>query len=225
MNLAFTRTVSASRNQDPGFLLSINGGATGTGSRTVETEHLNDQPIEAALLAEIARGNAEAFSQFYDRLSGLLLGLAAKILGDLTAAEDVLQEVFVQIWEKAPTYDPALGKPLTWTVMLTRHKAIDRLRATQRRRRLVEEATQENETTVELATGSDDAAISQETAQRVRSALTALPAEQRQAIEMAFFGGLTQLEIAEAIPAPLGTVKARIRRGMLSLREALAVNL
>ena len=151
----------------------------------------------------------------------MLFGLAVKILNNATTAEDVLQEVFVQIWEKAPTYDPQLGKPLTWAVTLTRNRAIDRLRATQRGQKLVEAATQEQQVAEEFSGASDEALVSREMAQHIRGALSGLPADQRQAIELAFFSGLTQTEIATALNAPLGTVKARIRRGMLQLRDSL----
>ena len=177
--------------------------------------------VELALLARVARGDSVAFGEIYDRFSGVLFGLAAKILNDVTTAEDVLQEVFVQIWEKAPTYDPQLGKPLTWAVTLTRNRSIDRLRAAQRSHKVVEAATQEQQVAEEFSAASDESVVSREQAGHVRSALTGLPTDQRQAIELAFFSGLTQTEIATRLNAPLGTVKARIRRGMLQLRDSL----
>jgi len=177
--------------------------------------------VELALLARIARGDAMAFGEIYDRFAGVLFGLAVRILNNAATAEDVLQEVFVQIWEKAPTYDPQLGKPLTWAVTLTRNRAIDRLRASQRGRKLVEAATQEQHVADEFSSASDEAVVSREMAGRVRGALSELPADQRQAIELAYFSGLTQTEAAAALNAPLGTVRARIRRGMLQLRDSL----
>jgi RNA polymerase sigma-70 factor, ECF subfamily len=174
---------------------------------------------ETALLVSIARGDRHAFSQFYDRVSGLLFSMAVRILRDPAAAEDVTQDVFVEIWEKASTYNPALGKPLTWVITLTRNRAIDRLRAAQRRHNLAAAAAGEQASDSNTAPARPS--IGTETSFLIRSAVTQLPAEQRRAIELAFFGGMTQAEIATALQKPLGTVKAHIRRGMLTLRDSL----
>ncbi len=163
----------------------------------------------------------EAFSRLYDRFVGVLFSVVMSILKDPGQTEDVLQEVFLQIWDRAGVYDRQLGKPLSWVVALARNKAIDRLRSTQRRNRLLSDvAIEETEASVavESTTG---AIIGNETAALVHAALKTLSAEQRQAIELAYFGGLTQTEIAATLKQPLGTVKARIRRGMLQLRDAL----
>ncbi|MBI3414079.1 MAG: sigma-70 family RNA polymerase sigma factor [Verrucomicrobia bacterium] len=176
---------------------------------------------DAELLGRVAARDPEALSELYDRFSGILFSIAGNILRDTSQAEDVLQEVFVQIWERASVYDAALGKPLSWAVTLTRNKAIDRLRATQRRNRLLDEATAEWETDAPDLHSHQPAVMTNETARFIRAALQELPAEQRQAIELAFFSGLTQSEIASELRQPLGTVKARIRRGMLQLRERL----
>lgn len=180
---------------------------------------------EAELLVRISRGDQEAFGQFYDRLSGCLFSFAMRILRNETAAEDVLQEVFLQIWERASTYNPELGKPLTWAVTLVRYRAIDRIRANQRGQNLIEAATREFGLATQFAGSADGAMMGRETAERVRGAMAKLPADHRQAIEMAFFGGLSQTEIAAALGAPLGTVKTHIRRGMLQLRDALDADL
>ena len=178
---------------------------------------------DAELLAQVADGDTAAFGRLYDRFSPVLYSLAMKILRNSSATEDLLPDVFVQIWEKAGTYDRQLGKPLTWAVTMTRNRAIDRIRAGQRGQRLVEAAI--NEQAVAEQSLPNDTVLAKETAGIVREALTRLTAEQRQAIEMAFFKGLSQSEIAEALEVPLGTVKARIRRGMLQLRDALHVQL
>ena len=175
------------------------------------------QTNEVDLLRRIARGDRDAFAQFYDQFSGILFATALKILQDAKEAEDVLQEVFLQIWDKAGNYDPNLGKPVTWTITLTRHRAIDRLRSTQRRYKLVEDATPEladRQPTTGENFDADSNAI-------VRTAVKTLPADQRVAIELAFFGGLTQDEISQNLQQPLGTIKARIRRGMMRLRDSL----
>ena len=177
---------------------------------------------EIALLRRIAQGDHASLGELYDRFSGVLFSVAFRVLNNREATEDVLQDVFVQIWEKAPSYDPARGKPMTWAVTLTRNKAIDRLRSTQRRSRLQDEVQREAETFEQFDDQSSfDAVASGETAQLVREAIRKLSKDQREAIELAFFSSLTQTEIAERLNEPLGTVKARIRRGMMKLRDLL----
>jgi RNA polymerase sigma-70 factor (ECF subfamily) len=183
------------------------------------------QPIpdtDARLLQRIAIGDSAALGLFYDAYSSVLFGLALRILNDHKEAEDVLQEVFLQVWDKAVTYDPSLGRPLAWVITLTRNKAIDRLRSAQRRLKLFDEAGGEIEAESAASTPTAvDKAVTSERANLVCGALKRLPPEQKHAIELAFFTGLTQSEIAAALNEPLGTIKARIRRGMLKLREEL----
>ncbi len=175
---------------------------------------------EIALLLQVGRGDRAAFETFYDRYAGIIFSTALRVLNDATDAEDVAQEVFVMIWDKAAMYDPARGKPLTWAVTMTRNKAIDRIRSHQRRSRLREEAGNERlpEDTVNNRAPSDDV-NSFEQGDMVREAVGKLSTEQRIVIEMAYFKGLTQNEIAEQLQEPLGTVKARIRRGMMKLKK------
>jgi RNA polymerase sigma-70 factor (ECF subfamily) len=180
-----------------------------------------DLERDVELLRRIADGDRSAFSDFYDQYSGLLFSIAIKVLNDSKEAEDVLQEVFMQIWNKADAYDQLLGKPASWAVTLTRNKAIDRIRASQRRSRLLEQATVEAAATPDDSPSANEKLYGKENAQMVRSVVAALPLEQRRAIELAFFSGLTQDEIAKTLQEPLGTIKARIRRGMLKLREKL----
>jgi RNA polymerase sigma-70 factor (ECF subfamily) len=176
---------------------------------------------EAELLERTARGDSSAFGQLYDRLSGVLFSVAAKILIDQRDAEDVVQETFLQIWSQAHTFDQRLGKPLAWAVMIARNKAIDRIRSTQRRSRLIEQIMQENSSELTGTPAPDVSAGSGESSEKVRGCVKGLPAEQRQTIEMAFFAGLTHAEVATTLGQPLGTIKARIRRGMLRLRDCL----
>jgi RNA polymerase sigma-70 factor (ECF subfamily) len=174
----------------------------------------------AGLLRRIAGLDRAAMAEFYDLRSGLLFSIAMRILEDAGEAEEVIQDVFLQIWQKAATFDPELGSAVSWAVSITRNRAIDRLRSRQRRFRLSETLQEEASRATPLETknfcGSDN-----DSASFIRKAVNSLPQEQRQAIEMAFFGGLTHQEIAESLREPLGTVKARIRRGMMKLRDSL----
>jgi len=170
---------------------------------------------DAQLMQLINRGDEEAFATFYDRFAPGLFSMIYAILRDQKESEDVLQEAFVQMWKRAATYDAQRSSLFTWAVMISRHKAIDRLRARQRQSRLVEAVAGEpNDAALPAGAGSDER-------ERVRAALAQLGDTQREAIQLAFFGGLTQSQIAERLGAPLGTVKARIRRGLLALREML----
>lgn len=176
---------------------------------------------DAELFAGIRVGDAAAFAEFYDRHAGLLFGIALKVLASESEAEEVFQDACVAIWERAPLYDPAGGQPLAWVVTLVRNRAIDRLRSVRRKAELIEAATVEAEIREAEASDAADEAISTEAAGAVHGALRCLSAEQRQAVELAFFRGLTQQEIAAQLGQPLGTIKARIRRGMLALRDQL----
>jgi RNA polymerase sigma-70 factor, ECF subfamily len=178
-----------------------------------------DQDVE--LLRRIAAQDRAAFAEFYDRHAALMFSVASKILNQAAEAEDVLQETCVQIWEKAGNFDPKLGKASSWVATLARNKAIDRIRASQRRSRLAEEAGAEFAITHEAGDTANEAIHGGDKARLIQSAITGLPAEQRRAIELAFFSGLTQDEISKKLNEPLGTVKARIRRGLLKLRDQL----
>ena len=188
---------------------------------------VNDQnPLgrvnDAEIIRRIRAGDRGAFLQFYDRSAPLLLSLAARILNDRREAEDVLQDVFTQLWQKSSGYDAALGSLTGWAVALTRNKAIDRIRASTRQRRLIEEIAISAETVGEAAAAPVNEWLhGHERAARIRAALAELVPEQRQVIELAFFAGLSQSEIATRLDQPLGTIKARIRRGMLRLRDQL----
>jgi RNA polymerase sigma-70 factor (ECF subfamily) len=188
-------------------------------AETSTAQQMRDQEM----IAQIGRRDQDAFSALYDRLSGPLYSLAFKMLGDASDAQDALQEVFVQIWSRANTYDPEKSSVFSWAVLLTRSRAIDRLRARDRRLRVVVESTAENKvaeaTDASTVESAADTANKKDEAAHVRSLLNNLPEDQRQAIELAFFGHRTHHEIAAQLGQPLGTVKARIRRGLLKLRE------
>ena len=176
---------------------------------------------DVQLLRRVSQRDREAFSQLYDRYSGILYSTVFRVLNHPDEASDVLQDVFVQIWDKAATYDPALGKPFSWALTMARNKSIDRLRALKRRYSFIEEVTHEMAEEAHAPLSGPDEVFTHEQAAVIRSAVATLPLEQRQAIEMAFLGGLTQNEIAASLNQPLGTIKARIRRGMLKLRDSL----
>jgi RNA polymerase sigma-70 factor (ECF subfamily) len=188
-------------------------------TKPVNEQKSQDRDVE--LLRQIAAGNRAAFAEFYDCHSTLMFSVASKILNDAGEAEDVLQEVFVQIWEKAGKFDPKLGRAASWTAILVRNKAIDRIRASQRRSRLAEEAGVAHAIAEEVSDSANENFYGHDKAKFIHSAIVELPEEQRQAIELAYFSGLTQDEISKKLNAPLGTIKARIRRGLLKLRDQL----
>ena len=188
-------------------------------TKPVNEQEVQDQDVD--LLRRIAGGDRSAFAEFYDRHSLLMFSVASKILNNSGEAEDVLQEVFVQIWEKAGRFDPNLGKASSWAATLVRNRAIDRIRASQRRTRLAEEAGAEQVIAAEVTDSANETIHGHEKATLIQSAIVELPAEQRRAIELAYFSGLTQDEISKKLNEPLGTIKARIRRGLLKLRNQL----
>jgi RNA polymerase sigma-70 factor, ECF subfamily len=176
-------------------------------------------------MAQVAGGDRDAFAALYDRLSGPLYSLALRMLDDSADAEDALQEACLQIWHRASTYDASKSSVFTWAVLITRSRVIDRLRARGRRLRvltqMVEKEEQPEPGSASATRSASDIVEKEDEASRVESILHQLPFEQRQAIELAFFSHLTHHEIAARLEEPLGTIKARIRRGLLRLRGAL----
>ena len=176
------------------------------------------QTTDIDILRGIAGGDEQALSALYDRYRLILYGLILRILHSQAEAEDVLQEVFMQVWRKAADFDEARGRPFTWLVTLARSRAIDRLRALGSRERTAQEAARD--VPDQISDAADDA-VKSEQGEIVRRALRELPDEQRQTLLLAYFEGLTQSEIAERTATPLGTVKTRMRSGMMKLRETL----
>lgn len=178
-----------------------------------------DQSQERLLLRRIANGDRVGFAELHTRFAGLVYATIYQVLRDHQDTEDISQEVFLSIWKKAKLYHESKGEPMTWVASLARNRAIDRIRAKERRSRL-RDAVQSEPDTVGPSP-IPDAGLVASTRERggiVRSAVMQLTPEQRQVIEMAYFAGLSQSQIAEKIDAPLGTVKARMRRGLGKLR-------
>ena len=188
----------------------------------MEPDIENNRESDEALMQKVARRDECAFSELYDRFSSPLFGLMRQMLGDEQEAEDVLQEGFVNLWDRTGSFDPEKGKAFSWAVMIFRNKAIDRIRARGRRARLNEKAAEEPGLwTGDTVPNADSSADEQDRATLVRKALSALPTEQRRLIELAFLKGETHHQIAELLGMPLGSVKTSIRRGLLRLRGAL----
>ena len=172
-------------------------------------------PDEAALIGRIRASDETAMADLYDRYSGIVYGVALRVLGNTTAAEDVLQEVFLQLWRNPQAFDADRGRLPAWLAVIARNRAIDHLR-----KRPPEDDIED----LAISTGVN---LENTTAQRlavdkVRGVLAQLPAEQRRLLELAFFEGMTHSEIAAKTGEALGTIKTRIRTGLLALRKAFA---
>lgn len=177
-------------------------------------------PDDANLLRRIASGDGEALTRLFDQQSSVVLGLLVRMLGGRAEAEEVLQEVFLQVWMQADRYEESRSSPRGWILMLARSRALDRLRRRMSQQRREDEVAAGEGTAVRpVGTARLEAA---EQRNRVGAALGVLSPEQRHCIELAFFEGLTHTQIAERLQAPLGTVKSRILLGMNKLRQALS---
>jgi RNA polymerase sigma-70 factor (ECF subfamily) len=176
---------------------------------------------EVALLRAVAGGDQKAFAQLYDAYSSILFGLLLRILHSRPEAEDVLQEVFLQVWQQASNYKAERGRPFTWLVTLARSRAIDRLRLNESRERTANVVATSVDATDEAADAVEETFRSEQS-DIVRRALEAIPEDQRRTLLLAYFGGLTQTEIADELREPLGTIKTRMRSGMRKLRELLS---
>jgi RNA polymerase sigma-70 factor (ECF subfamily) len=175
---------------------------------------------DGELVTRIADRRQDALGVLYDRFAPLLLALTRRILGSASDAEEVLQETLLQVWAQAGRYDPRRSSVATWLVLLARSRAIDLLRSRRVRERAVEAAGDETQG-VHASPEGPAAVWYEERRARVAAALAELPEEQRHVLELAFFGGMTQSEIAEATGIPLGTVKTRTLLAMRKLRLAL----
>ncbi len=178
----------------------------------------------ATLLPSVARGNVNAFESFYDRYAPTVYALLLRILANTDDAQEVLQETFVKAWTSAKMFDSVRGSEIAWLISIARSRGIDRLRSRKIRFTREDEAGRDVSTHhssfVEYTTGADHA-IQSEESRAVRSALAELPDAQRVALELAYFEGLSQTEIAARLDEPLGTIKTRMQLGMKKLRERL----
>lgn len=177
------------------------------------------QSDDLAVVRRLASGDAEALGALYDRFAPMLLAVARRILGAGGEAEEVLQETFLQAWNQAERYDPARSSVSTWLVLIARSRALDRFRSRDARGRAADAAA--FQPAPETSGGAEESVLHQERRKRVREVLQSLPAEQREVLELAFFEGLSQTEIATRTGAPLGTVKTRALLGMKKVRHAL----
>ncbi len=172
------------------------------------------------LLQEVARGEECALGKVYDATSRLVFGLVMRILGDRTVAEEVLIDVYAQVWRQSATYERRRGTPLAWLATIARSRAIDRLRAVtvENNRHIPLEAVSDGGETIP---DGDRMSVCADKRIMVRQALDSLPPEQREVIELAYYSGMSHSEIAARLDQPLGTVKTRIRLAMLKLRDIL----
>ena len=175
---------------------------------------------DSDLLARIAAGETYALDQLFDRYSGLLTALARRVLHDPSDAEEIVQEVFLQVWNQAGRYDRSRSSVSTWLVLITRSRAIDRLRSRQVKDRTLTALKQEKPNLHTSPEGSRNVLLDQRRS-RLRLELAELPNEQREVLELAFFKGMTQSEISASTGIPLGTVKTRTLLAMKKLRKAL----
>jgi RNA polymerase sigma-70 factor (ECF subfamily) len=180
---------------------------------------------DVALVGRVASGDDDALGAIYDRYGGAVYSLALRIVRDGATAEEVTQEVFVRLWRAAASFDPAKGKVSTWLLRIAHNLALNEIRRQKSRPQSAPnfEWDVDGAALADTDSGGDPAAMAwlRERSELVRRALADLPEAQRRAIELAFFGGLSQSEVATALGEPLGTVKSRIRVGMARLRELL----
>jgi RNA polymerase sigma-70 factor (ECF subfamily) len=180
-----------------------------------------DRLADQSALARMARGDQAALAELYDRHARPVYSLALRILRERADAEDVVQDVFAQVWSQAGRYDTSRGAVAAWLLMMARSRAIDRLRARNARPETAADA-QVVERLPDAAAPQDLQLLSAEQVRNLVSALNQLPASQRTALELAYYEGLTHVEIADRLSEPLGTVKTRIRQAVIRLRESLA---
>ena len=179
------------------------------------------QPVsDSALIEKMIAGDEAALSTMYDRYAPMLFGVLMRILRDEQAAEEILQDLFLQLWRNANRFDASRGSLSGWLLVIGRNRAISRLRG-RGSREVLEEADGDYASVFVSAQNLEDEAARTQLMNRLTTAIATLPPEQRQAVELAYFEGMTQSEIATRTGAPLGTVKTRVRTAMQSLKQIL----
>jgi len=177
------------------------------------------------LLQDISKGDTNAFSEFYDRHSRLVYWALLRLLKDTDDAEDILQEVFVQVWRKASTYQPVLGSPKNWLVRIAHNRGINLIRSIRQRAKQAEISLPDDDSVAMNRELIDDTllenTVNAERVAMIKSAFRDLPTDQVELLEMAFILGYSHSEISEALKMPLGTVKSKIRNGLLAMRQSL----
>jgi RNA polymerase sigma-70 factor (ECF subfamily) len=182
-----------------------------------------ESPQAPELLPSVARGDLPAFEQLYDQYSPVVYSILLRILGSPEDAQEVLQEAFVKVWNDASMFDASRGSEIAWLISIARSRGIDRIRSRRTRGQREQEAGREisiQSSNVVQPTASQSLILEEER-RAVRSALSELPEPQRIALELAYFGGLSQSQIAERLKEPLGTIKTRMQLGMKKLRDRL----
>ena len=173
------------------------------------------------LLGQVAEGDQAAFGQLYDQCAGRVLGLVRRLLKDLAQSEEVTQEIFLEVWQNAKRYDPAKGSATTWILTMSHRRAVDRIRSSQSTRdRDTRIGLRDMETEYDSVSESVEVRVEHE---RVGQAMLRLTELQRQAVTLAYYGGYSHSEVAEMLKVPIGTVKTRLRDGMIRLRDELGV--
>ncbi|MDQ4052451.1 MAG: ECF RNA polymerase sigma factor SigK [Actinomycetota bacterium] len=173
------------------------------------------------MLKQASRGDQEAFARLYDATSARVFGLAVRIVRDPAQAEEVAQEAFLEIWRTASRFDPAKGSAQAWMLTIVHRRSVDRVRSAEASTR--RDATYERRNQTVDHDSTADAAHASMEARRVRHALESLTPVQREAVELAYFGGYTHTEVASMLDLPLGTAKTRIRDGLIRLRDTIGV--
>lgn len=193
---------------------------TVSGKTVNNMESRNRDQELISVVQKIAQGDQAALAALYDSTNRLAYGLILRVLGDASSAEEVLLDVYTQIWRQAANYDTSRGGPMAWLMTIARSRAIDRLRSGWQDRQRKEPLDMLNDRETEAAS-PEEATVASERQKFVRTALRTLSPEQREVIELAYYGGLSHSEIAVKLNQPLGTVKTRTRLGMMKLRETL----
>ncbi len=178
--------------------------------------------VLAALLKRAGRGDKGAFAELYDATSARVYGLAVRVVRDPAQAEEVAQEAYLELWRGSARFDPARGSAIAWILTIVHRKAVDRVRSAEASSRRDTTYHQQNQAVEHDATA--EAAHASLEAHRVRGALTSLTDVQREALELAYFGGYTHTEVATLLDLPVGTAKTRIRDGLIRLRDTMGVH-